>query len=30
MVPFTGKVHIAYLPSSKVVGISKLARLVDV
>lgn len=30
MVPFTGKVHVAYLPSAKVVGLSKLARLVDV
>lgn len=29
MVPFTGKVHIAYMPESRVVGISKLARLVD-
>lgn len=29
MVPFTGKVHIAYMPNHKVVGISKLARLVD-
>ena len=29
MVPFTGKAHIAYLPTNKVVGISKLARLVD-
>jgi GTP cyclohydrolase I len=29
MVPFTGKAHIAYLPTRKVVGISKLARLVD-
>jgi GTP cyclohydrolase I len=29
MVPFTGKAHVAYLPSCKVVGISKLARLVD-
>lgn len=29
MVPFTGKAHIAYLPKAKVVGISKLARLVD-
>jgi GTP cyclohydrolase I len=29
MVPFTGKAHVAYLPRSKVVGISKLARLVD-
>jgi GTP cyclohydrolase IA len=30
MVPFTGRAHIAYIPSNKVVGISKLARLVDV
>lgn len=29
MVPFTGRAHVAYLPQSKVVGISKLARLVD-
>lgn len=29
MVPFVGKVHIAYLPSQKVVGISKLARIVE-
>ena len=30
MLPFFGKAHIAYLPSGKIVGISKLARLVDV
>ncbi|CAM3709345.1 GTP cyclohydrolase I FolE [Alicyclobacillus pomorum] len=30
MVPFFGKAHVAYLPSEKIVGISKLARLVDV
>lgn len=30
VVPFTGKAHIAYIPNNKVVGISKLARLVDV
>lgn len=30
MLPFTGKAHIAYLPHNKVVGLSKLARLVDV
>jgi len=30
LAPFIGKVHIAYLPNSRVVGISKLARLVDV
>jgi len=29
MVPFIGKAHIAYLPHDGVVGISKLARLVD-
>ncbi len=29
MVPFTGVVHIAYIPTNKVVGLSKLARLVD-
>lgn len=29
MVPFIGKVHIAYLPSKRVVGISKLARIVE-
>ena len=30
MVPFVGKAHIAYLPHDGVVGLSKLARLVDV
>ena len=30
MVPIIGKVHIAYLPINKVVGISKLARIVDI
>lgn len=29
MVPFFGKVHIGYLPNGRVVGISKLARLVQ-
>ncbi len=29
MVPFIGRAHIAYIPNDKVVGISKLARLVD-
>lgn len=28
-IPFYGKVHVAYLPGEKIVGISKLARLVD-
>lgn len=30
LVPILGKVHIGYLPSGSVVGISKLARLVEV
>ncbi len=30
MVPIIGKAHIAYLPNKRVVGISKLARIVDV
>lgn len=30
MVPFMGKAHVAYYPSGGVVGLSKLARLVDV
>lgn len=30
MVPIIGVAHIAYLPNKKVVGISKLARLLDV
>lgn len=30
MVPFTGTAHIAYYPTDGVVGLSKLARLVDI
>ncbi len=29
LLPFTGRAHVAYLPDGKVVGLSKLARLVD-
>jgi GTP cyclohydrolase I len=29
MAPFIGKAHVAYVPSGRVVGISKLARVVD-
>ena len=28
--PFFGRAHVAYIPHHKIVGISKLARLVDV
>jgi GTP cyclohydrolase I len=30
MMPFTGRAHIAYLPTGRVVGLSKIARLIDV
>ncbi len=30
MVPFIGRCHVAYLPNEEVVGISKLARVVDI
>jgi GTP cyclohydrolase I len=29
MLPFFGKMHVAYLPDSKVIGLSKIPRLVD-
>jgi GTP cyclohydrolase I len=29
MLPFTGKAHVAYLPGRKVIGLSKIPRIVD-
>jgi len=29
MLPFVGKAHVAYLPRGKVIGLSKIARIVD-
>lgn len=30
MLPFFGKIHVAYLPQGKVIGLSKIARLIEV
>src|SRR5262249_62072267 len=30
MMPFQGRAHVAYIPVARVVGLSKLARLIDV
>ena len=29
LMPFTGQAHVAYIPNGKVIGISKIARIVD-
>lgn len=29
MLPFSGKAHVAYIPSDKVIGLSKIPRIVD-
>jgi len=30
MAPFFGKAHVAYIPNKRIVGLSKLARVVDI
>ena len=30
LLPFTGRAHVAYIPDGKVIGLSKVARIVDI
>ena len=30
LAPFFGKAHVAYIPSDKIIGLSKIARVVDI
>ena len=30
MLPFYGKIHVAYIPDGKIIGLSKIPRLVDI